>query len=130
MMPGQEVRLKSSYIVRCTGCKKDEDGNVVEVYAEYDPLTLSGMPESNRKVKGTIHWVSARHSLPAEVRLVRSSLHGRKPVGHQRQDTGRDAEPGFSQGAEKLPSRAFPRGCCSGIALPVPAHRLLHGGSG
>ena len=69
MMPGQEVRLKSSYIVRCTGCKKDEDGNVVEVYAEYDPLTLSGMPESNRKVKGTIHWVSAQHSLPAEVRL-------------------------------------------------------------
>ena len=69
MTPGQEVRLKSSYIVRCMGCKKDEDGNVVEVYAEYDPLTLSGMPESNRKVKGTIHWVSARHSLPAEVRL-------------------------------------------------------------
>ena len=69
MTPGQEVRLKSSYIVRCTGCKKDEDGNVVEVYAEYDPLTLSGMPESNRKVKGAIHWVSARHSLPAEVRL-------------------------------------------------------------
>jgi len=69
MTPGQEVRLKSSYIVRCTGCKKDEDGSVVEVYAEYDPLTLSGMPESNRKVKGTIHWVSARHSLPAEVRL-------------------------------------------------------------
>ena len=69
MTPRQEVRLKSSYIVRCTGCKKDEDGNVVEVYAEYDPLTLSGMPESNRKVKGTIHWVSARHSLPAEVRL-------------------------------------------------------------
>ena len=69
MTPGQEVRLKSSYIVHCMGCKKDEDGNVVEVYAEYDPLTLSGMPESNRKVKGTIHWVSARHSLPAEVRL-------------------------------------------------------------
>ncbi len=69
MTPGQEVRLKSSYIVRCTGCKKDEDGNVVEVYAEYDPLTLSGMTESNRKVKGTIHWVSAQHSLPAEVRL-------------------------------------------------------------
>lgn len=69
MTPGQEVRLKSSYIVRCAGCKKDEEGNVVEVYAEYDPLTLSGMPESNRKVKGTIHWVSAQHSLPAEVRL-------------------------------------------------------------
>jgi glutaminyl-tRNA synthetase len=69
MTPGQEVRLKSAYIVRCTGCKRDEAGNVVEVYAEYDPETLSGRPESNRKVKGTIHWVSATDSVEAEVRL-------------------------------------------------------------
>ena len=69
MTPGQEVRLKSAYIVRCTGCKKDADGRVVEVYAEYDPETLSGQPESNRKVKGTIHWVSATDSVEAEVRL-------------------------------------------------------------
>ena len=69
MTPGQEVRLKSAYIVRCTGCKRDENGNVIEVYAEYDPETLSGRPESNRKVKGTIHWVSATDSVPAEVRL-------------------------------------------------------------
>ena len=69
MTPGQEVRLKSSYIVKCTGCKKDADGNVVEVYAEYDPETLSGRPESNRKVKGTIHWVSCADSVEAEVRL-------------------------------------------------------------
>lgn len=69
MTPGQEVRLKSSYIVNCTGCKKDENGDVVEIYAEYDPMTRSGMPESNRKVKGTLHWVSVEHSLPAEVRL-------------------------------------------------------------
>ena len=63
------MRLKSAYIVRCTGCKKDEAGNVIEVYAEYDPETLSGRPESNRKVKGTIHWVSAQDSVEAEVRL-------------------------------------------------------------
>lgn len=69
MTPGQEVRLKSAYIVKCTGCKKDADGNVVEVYAEYDPETLSGRPESNRKVKGTIHWVSCADSVEAEVRL-------------------------------------------------------------
>ena len=61
--------LKSGYIVKCTGCKKDDDGNVVEVYAEYDPMTKSGMPEANRRVKGTIHWVSVPHSLDAEVRL-------------------------------------------------------------
>ena len=69
MTPGQEVRLKNAYIVKCTGCKKDEDGNVTEVYAEYDPNTKSGMPEANRKVKGTLHWVSCNHCLTAEVRL-------------------------------------------------------------
>ncbi len=69
MTPGQEVRLKNAYIVKCTGCKKDENGRVVEVYCEYDPNTKSGMPESNRKVKGTLHWVSCVHALQAEVRL-------------------------------------------------------------
>ena len=69
MTPGQEVRLKNAYIVKCTGCKKNEAGEIEEIYAEYDELTKSGMPESNRKVKGTLHWVSAEHSLPAEVRL-------------------------------------------------------------
>lgn len=69
LTPGQEVRLKSAYIVKCTGCKKNEKGEIVEVYCEYDPNTKSGMPESNRKVKGTIHWVSVAHSLSAEVRL-------------------------------------------------------------
>ena len=69
MTPGQEVRLKNAYIVKCTGCKKNEAGEIEEIYAEYDPQTKSGMPESNRKVKGTLHWVSAEHSLPAEVRL-------------------------------------------------------------
>lgn len=69
MTPGQEVRLKNAYIVKCTGCKKDEAGNVVEVYCEYNPNTRSGMPDSNRKVKGTLHWVSCAHCLPAEVRL-------------------------------------------------------------
>ena len=69
MTPGQEVRLKSAYIVKCTGCKKDTAGNIEEIYCEYDSQTKSGMPESNRKVKGTLHWVSAAHSLTAEVRL-------------------------------------------------------------
>jgi glutaminyl-tRNA synthetase len=69
LTPGNEVRLKGAYIVKCTGCKKDENGNVTEVYAEYDPQTRSGMPEANRKVKGTIHWVSVQHAIDAEVRL-------------------------------------------------------------
>ncbi|WP_321436813.1 glutamine--tRNA ligase/YqeY domain fusion protein [uncultured Bacteroides sp.] len=69
MTPGQEVRLKNAYIVKCTGCKKNTEGEIEEVYCEFDPNTKSGMPDSNRKVKGTLHWVSAAHSLPAEVRL-------------------------------------------------------------
>ncbi len=69
MTPGQEVRLKSAYIIKCTGFKKDEANKLIEIYAEYDPQTKSGMPESSRKVKGTLHWVSVAHSLPAEVRL-------------------------------------------------------------
>lgn len=69
LTPGKEVRLKNAYIVKCTGCKKDDNGEVVEVYAEYDPMTRSGMPDANRKVKGTIHWVSQSHCIKAEVRL-------------------------------------------------------------
>lgn len=69
MTPGAEVRLKSAYIVKCTGYKADENGKVVEVYAEYDPETRSGLPGSNRKVKGTIHWISVNESIEAEVRL-------------------------------------------------------------
>lgn len=69
MTPGQEVRLKSAYIVKCTGCKKGENGEIEEIYCEYDPLTKSGMPESGRKVKGTLHWVSVEYSKSAEIRL-------------------------------------------------------------
>lgn len=69
MTPGKEVRLKNAYIVMCTGCKKDENGNIEEIYAEYDPNSKSGMEGANRKVKGTLHWVSTDHCHKAEVRL-------------------------------------------------------------
>ena len=70
MYPGNEVRLKGAYLVTATGCKKDENGNVVEVYAEYDPLSRGGNPANGRKVKGaTIHWVDAAACVDAEVRL-------------------------------------------------------------
>ena len=69
MTPGKEVRLKGAYIVMCTGCKKDDDGNITEIYCEIDPTSRSGEPGSERKVKGTLHWVSARHCKDAEVRL-------------------------------------------------------------
>ena len=69
LYPGNEVRLKSAYIVKCTGCKKNENGVVTEVYAEYDPATRGGNTPDGRKVRGTIHWVDANNCANAEVRL-------------------------------------------------------------
>ncbi len=68
LSPGKEVRLKNAYIIMCTGCKKNENGEIEEIYAEYDENSKSGMEGANRKVKGTLHWLSANHCLPAEVR--------------------------------------------------------------
>ncbi len=68
MTPGQEVRLKNAYIVKCTGCTKNADGNITEIQAEYDPESKSGLAGANRKVKGTLHWVSVDHCIKAEVR--------------------------------------------------------------
>ena len=69
LSPGREVRLKSAYYVTCTSCDKDADGNVTAVHCTYDPETRGGQSPDGRKVKGTIHWVSAEHALDAEIRL-------------------------------------------------------------
>ena len=69
LFPGNEVRLKTTYVVKCTGCKKDENGNVVEVYAEYDPESRGGNPADGRKIKSTVHWVDAKNAEDAEIRL-------------------------------------------------------------
>ena len=69
LFPGNEVRLKTAYIVRCTGCEKDARGRVTAVYAEYDPQTRGGNAPDGRKVKSTIHWVDAKTAADAEVRL-------------------------------------------------------------
>jgi glutaminyl-tRNA synthetase len=73
LAPGQEVRLRYAYIIKCVGVVKDErTGEVVELHCTYDPETRSGSSQAGRKVKGTIHWVSATHALPAEIRLYES----------------------------------------------------------
>lgn len=69
LAPGGEVRLKGAYIIKCEDVVKDTDGNITEIHCTYDPETLSGMPGANRKVKGTLHWVSAAHAVDAEARL-------------------------------------------------------------
>lgn len=84
MVPGKEVRLKNAYIVKCTGCKKAADGTIEEVYAEYDPSSRSGLEGANRKVKGTLHWVSVAHSLPTEVRLYDRLFNVENPSADER----------------------------------------------
>ncbi len=79
LFPGGEVRLKGTYVVKCTGCKKDAEGNVTEVYAEYDPATRGGNTPDGRKVKGTIHWAEARTALPATVNLYEGLFTAENP---------------------------------------------------
>ncbi len=84
MTPGKEVRLKNAYIIMCTGCTKDADGNIVEIQAEYDPTSKSGMDGANRKVKGTLHWVSADHCKKAEVRIYERLFNVENPSADER----------------------------------------------
>jgi glutaminyl-tRNA synthetase len=83
LAPGQEVRLKGAYIIKCTGVIKNDAGEVTEVHCTYDPETRSGGPQAGRKVKGTLHWVSALHALDAEVRLYDRLFSDEEPSGHK-----------------------------------------------
>ena len=80
LFPGNEVRLMSAYFVKCVGCEKDEDGNVTVVHCTYDPASKGGNSPDGRKVKGTIHWVSAAESVKAQVRLYENIIDEEKGV--------------------------------------------------
>ena len=85
LAPGREVRLRYAYFVTCTGVVKDEQtGEVVEVHCTYDPATRGGNAPDGRKVKATIHWVSAAHAVDAEVRLYDNLFTAREPERRQR----------------------------------------------
>ncbi len=84
--PGREVRLKSAYIIKCEDFKKDADGNVSEIYCTYYPESRSGSDTSGLKVKGTLHWVSAKHAVDAEVRLYDRLFMDEEPDGHKDKD--------------------------------------------
>lgn len=84
--PGREVRLKGAYIIKCEDYKKDENGNITEIYCIYDPETRSGGSGANRKVKGTLHWVSVSHAIEAEVRLYDRLFIDEDPAGHKDRD--------------------------------------------
>ena len=84
LTPGKEVRLKNAYIVKCTGCTKNAEGNIIEIQAEYDPQSKSGMDGANRKVKGTLHWVSADHCVKAEVKQYDRLFNVENPSADER----------------------------------------------
>ena len=86
MGPGREVRLKGAFIVKCEDFRKDADGNLTEIYCTYDPDSKSGGSGANRKVKGTLHWVSVPHAIDAEVRLYDRLFSDEDPVGHPDKD--------------------------------------------
>ena len=80
MFPGNEVRLMHAYFVTCTGCEKDENGNITVVHATYDPASKGGNSPDGRKVKGTIHWVAADTAVKAECRLYENLIDEEKGV--------------------------------------------------
>ena len=80
LFPGNAVRLRYGYIVNCTGCDKDADGNVIAVRCTYDPETKGGNAQDNRKVKGTIHWLNAADAIPLEIRLYDYLFTSDKPM--------------------------------------------------
>lgn len=86
LAPGSEVRLKGAYIIKCTGFRKDENGRIDEVFCTYDPATKSGGHASDKKVKGTLHWVSAGHAVDAEVRLYDRLFDHEDPAGQKDDD--------------------------------------------
>lgn len=86
LSPGNEVRLRYAYIIKCEDVIKDDTGNVIELRCSYDPETKSGTGSSNKKVKGTIHWVSAQHSVNAEIRLYDRLFNHSDPDGDKEVD--------------------------------------------
>ncbi len=95
--PGGEVRLKGAYIIKCEDVVKDADGNITEIHCTYDPETRSGLPGSQRKVKGTLHWVSAAHAVDATARLYDRLFNVENPAAEPDRDFRDMLNPGSLQ---------------------------------
>ncbi len=94
LVPGGEIRLKSAYIIKCEEVVKDKQGKITELHCTYDPDSKSGGPTAGRKVKGTSHWVSALHAIPAEVRLYDHLFLQEDPEGDETEDFTSNINPG------------------------------------
>jgi len=113
LAPGREVRLRYAYLVTCTGCKKDDAGNVVEVHCEYDPETRGGDAPDGRRVKGTIHWVSATENIEAEVRLYENLFSVENP---DKAPEGKDFTANLSEKSLEVIEKAYLEPSLSGVA--------------
>lgn len=117
MTPGAEVRLRAAYIVKCESVVKDAAGNITEVHCTYDPATRGGDTPDGRKIKGTMHWVSARHAFPAEVRLYDALFTKRNPEDVAE---GHDFKEGMNPGSLEVIGKVF---CEPGLKAAAPASR-------
>ena len=121
------MRLRYAYFVKCVGVVKDaETGEVIELHCTYDPATRGGDAPDGRKVKATLHWVSAAHALEAEVRLYDHLFTRPNPDDvPEGADWKSEPQPELAGGPDRLPRRAEPEGAAPGGAVPVRAARLL-----
>ena len=129
LSPGREVRLRGAYLVTATGVEKDEDGTVTAVHATYDPATRGGDAPDGRKVKSTMHWVSAAHAVPITAALYERLFTAAVPGEGDRGGPGRP-EPGFPRAARQLLRRGRARRHRAGRRRAVRATGLLRSRSG
>ena len=124
--PGREVRLRYGYFITCTSVVKNEQGEVIEVHCTYDPATRGGNAPDGRKVKSTIHWVSAAHAVDAEVRLYDNLFTRENPSETpEGQDFTANLNPNSLEIAERRQARALPGDVDCRCALPVRTAGLL-----
>ena len=128
LAPGREVRLRNAYLVTCTEAIKNAAGEIVELRGTYDPATRGGDAPDGRKVKATLHWVSAAHAVDAEVRLYDRLFTSEDPEGAAAKadtDFTTHAQPGVARSVEGLQGRAAAGAADRGHALSIRAARLL-----
>ncbi len=131
LAPGGEVRLKGAYIIKCEDTVKDADGNIIEIRCTYDPDTLSGMPGSMRKVKGTLHWVSAQHAVDATVRMYDRLFNVENPAAETERDFRELLNPDSMKVVEGVKIEPYLAEMAKRRRqIPVPACGLFHSRQG
>ena len=126
LSPGREVRLRYGYFITCTSVVKNDAGEVVEVHCTYDPATRGGNAPDGRKVKSTIHWVSAAHAVDAEVRIYETLFNVENPnATEEGQDFTANLNPNSLEIADRLQAGTMPRRCGADEPLSIRAAGIL-----